>query len=176
MDTTHRSSASGERLTRRSTARARPVISASGDDQAKVGALDLGADDYLTKPFTSDELVTTVRAVLVRVRFHGPPRQTVSCQNVVLDLNTRVVFRHGVEVRLSPTEYVLLAELAANAGHAIESTAFLARISAPTHVGDRGYLRVFIQRLRAKLEDDPASPALIVTAGRHGYRFGPMLP
>ena len=151
------------------------VISASGDDQAKVWALDLGADDYLTKPFTSDKLITTVGAVLLRVRFHGPRRQTVSCLHVVLDMNTRMVFRDGVEVLLSPTEYVLLTELAANAGHAIEATALLSRLSAPTHVGDRGYLRVFIKRLRDKLEDDPANPALIVTVDRHGYRFGPTL-
>jgi two-component system KDP operon response regulator KdpE len=151
------------------------VISASGDDQAKVWALDLGADDYLTKPFTSDKLITTVGAVLLRVRFHGPRRQTVSCLHVVLDMNTRMVFRDGVEVLLSPTEYVLLTELAANAGHAIEATALLSRLSAPTHVGDRGYLRVFIKRPRGKLEDDPANPALIVTVDRHGYRFGPTL-
>jgi two-component system KDP operon response regulator KdpE len=84
------------------------------------------------------------------------------------------VTKSGREVRLSPTEYVLLAELARNAGKLMEQRTLLSRVWGPSYVGDRAYLRTFIQRLRRKLEADPASPRIIVTVGRQGYRFGPM--
>jgi two-component system, OmpR family, KDP operon response regulator KdpE len=143
------------------------VISARGDEQDKVRALDLGADDYLTKPFGSDELLARVRAV-------AEERQVIRCDDVVVDLGSRAVTKSGQEVRLSPTEYVLLAELARNAGKLMEQRTLLSRVWGPSYVGDRAYLRTFIQRLRRKLEADPASPTIIVTVGRQGYRFGPM--
>jgi two-component system, OmpR family, KDP operon response regulator KdpE len=150
------------------------VISARGDEQDKVRALDLGADDYLTKPFGADELLARVRAVLRRVRPVAEERQVIRCEDVVVDLGSRAVTRSGREVRLSPTEYVLLAELARNAGRLMEQRTLLSRVWGPTYVGDRAYLRTFIQRLRRKLEADPASPTIIVTVGRQGYRFGPL--
>jgi two-component system KDP operon response regulator KdpE len=150
------------------------VISARGDEQDKVRALDLGADDYLTKPFGADELLARVRAVLRRVRPVAEERQVVGCDDVVVDLGSRAVTKSGREVRLSPTEYVLLAELARNAGKLMEQRTLLSRVWGPSYVGDRAYLRTFIQRLRRKLEADPASPRIIVTVGRQGYRFGPM--
>jgi two-component system KDP operon response regulator KdpE len=150
------------------------VISARGDEQDKVRALDLGADDYLTKPFGSDELLARVRAVLRRVRPVAEERQVIRCDDVVVDLGSRAVTKSGQEVRLSPTEYVLLAELARNAGKLMEQRTLLSRVWGPSYVGDRAYLRTFIQRLRRKLEADPASPTIIVTVGRQGYRFGPM--
>jgi two-component system KDP operon response regulator KdpE len=150
------------------------VISARGDEQDKVRALDLGADDYLTKPFGSGELLARVRAVLRRVRPVEEVAQVISCQDVVIDMGSRTVSRSGAEVRLSPTEYVLLAELARNAGTLMEQRTLLSRVWGPSYVGDRAYLRTFIQRLRRKLETDPATPTIIVTVGRQGYRFGPM--
>jgi two-component system KDP operon response regulator KdpE len=150
------------------------VISARGDEQDKVRALDLGADDYLTKPFGSDELLARVRAVLRRVRPVAEERQVIRCDDVLVDLGSRAVTKSGQEVRLSPTEYVLLAELARNAGKLMEQRTLLSRVWGPSYVGDRAYLRTFIQRLRRKLEADPASPTIIVTVGRQGYRFGPM--
>jgi two-component system KDP operon response regulator KdpE len=150
------------------------VISARGDEQDKVRALDLGADDYLTKPFGADELLARVRAVLRRVRPVPEERQVVECDDVVVDLGSRAVTKSGQEVRLSPTEYVLLAELARNAGKLMEQRTLLSRVWGPSYVGDRAYLRTFIQRLRRKLEADPASPSIIVTVGRQGYRFGPL--
>jgi two-component system KDP operon response regulator KdpE len=150
------------------------VISARGDEEDKVRALDLGADDYLTKPFGADELLARVRAVLRRVRPVAEVRQVIRCEDVVVDLGSRAVTRSGHEVRLSPTEYVLLAELARNAGELMEQRVLLSRVWGPSYVGDRAYLRTFIQRLRRKLEADPASPSIIVTVGRQGYRFGPM--
>jgi DNA-binding response OmpR family regulator len=153
------------------------VISARGEESDKVRALDLGADDYMTKPFGADELLARVRAVLRRVRPPADHRQrVVSCGDVVVDLGHHVVTRAGSEVRLSPTEYVLLAELAGSAGEVMAQRVLLARVWGPAYVGDRAYLRTFIQRLRRKLERDPAEPGVIVTIGRQGYRFGPARP
>ncbi len=96
----------------------------------------------------------------------------VSSGDVVVDLGERVVTKAGVEVRLSPTEYVLLAELARNAGHLMDQRVLLSHVWGPSYAGDRAYLRTFIKRLRSKLETDPAAPTVIVTVGRQGYRFG----
>jgi two-component system KDP operon response regulator KdpE len=148
------------------------VISARGEEEDKVRALDLGADDYLTKPFGAGELLARVRAVLRRVRPAPEKQQVVTTGDVVVDLGGRIVTKGGAEVRLSPTEYVLLAELARNAGHLMEQRVLLSRVWGPSYVGDRAYLRTFIKRLRRKLESDPATPQVIVTVGRQGYRFG----
>ena len=149
------------------------VISARGDERDKVRALDLGADDYLTKPFGADELLARVRAVLRRVRGGGEAARVVRCGEVVVDLGARLVTRAGQEVRLSPTEYVLLTELAKHPGTVMDHRTLLARVWGPMYAGDRNYLRTFVQRLRRKLERDPAEPEVIVTAGHRGYRFGP---
>jgi two-component system KDP operon response regulator KdpE len=150
------------------------VISARGEERDKVRALDLGADDYLAKPFGADELLARVRAVLRRARLTAPEAPAVAQHGgVVVDLAARVVRRHGDEVRLSPTEYVLLAELARNAGVVLDHRTLLRRVWGPTYAGELGYLRAFVHRLRDKLEDDPAHPEVIVTVGRQGYRFGP---
>jgi two-component system KDP operon response regulator KdpE len=149
------------------------VISARGDERDKVRALDMGADDYLTKPFGADELLARVRAVLRRVRGTTEAARVVRCGGVVVDLGARVVTRSGEEVRLSPTEYVLLTELARHPGMVMDHRTLLTRVWGPMYAGDRNYLRTFVQRLRRKLEENPAEPELIVTVGRRGYRFGP---
>jgi two-component system KDP operon response regulator KdpE len=148
------------------------VISARGEERDKVRALDLGADDYITKPFGADELLARLRAVLRRVRTAGSPG-TVRVGAVTVDLSARSVIRDAAEVRLSPTEWVLLAELASQAGTTLDHRTLLGRVWGPAYIGDRNYLRTFIQRLRRKLEDDPANPVVIVTVGHQGYRFGP---
>lgn len=150
------------------------VISARGEESDKVRALDLGADDYLTKPFGADELLARVRAVLRRVNSGGTTPQVVQCNDVVVDLGARAVSRGGVEVRLTPTEWALLALLAENAGVSLDHRTLLGRVWGIEYVGDRNYLRTFIQRLRRKLESSSGIPLVIQTAGRHGYRFGPM--
>jgi len=150
------------------------VISARGEEGDKVRALDLGADDYLTKPFGADELLARVRAVLRRLNAASASPRVVRCSDVVVDLGARAVSRGGVEVRLTPTEWALLALLAENAGTSLDHRTLLGQVWGPEYVGDRNYLRTFIQRLRRKLEANPGTPGVIQTAGRHGYRFGPM--
>ena len=147
------------------------VISARGEERDKVRALDMGADDYLTKPFGADELLARVRAVLRRVRSTPGSDRTVRCGEVVVDLAHKTVFRAGTELRLSPTEWVLLVELASNPGTVLDHRTLLGRVWGPQYVGDRNYLRTFILRLRRKLEEDPANPTVIETVGRNGYRF-----
>jgi len=150
------------------------VISARGEERDKVRALDMGADDYLAKPFGADELIARVRAVLRRARPAEPAKSTVvTCGDVAVDLGTQVARRRGEEVRLSPTEFALLAELARNAGVVLDHRSLLQRVWGPTYSGELGYLRAFVHRLRTKLEDDPQRPQVIVTVGRQGYRFGP---
>jgi two-component system KDP operon response regulator KdpE len=150
------------------------VVSARGAEGDKVRALDMGADDYLTKPFGADELLARVRAVLRRAAHASGADRVVRCGDVVVDLGARAVSRDGHEVHLSPTEWALLAVLAESAGTVLDHRTLLARVWGPEYVGDRNYLRTFVQRLRRALERDPASPTVIVTAGRQGYRFGPM--
>jgi two-component system, OmpR family, KDP operon response regulator KdpE len=149
------------------------VISARGEETDKVRALDLGADDYLAKPFGADELLARVRAVLRRVRPPLGAPGIVAHGAVRVDLGARIVTRGGDEVRLSPTEWLLLAELARNAGVTLDHRTLLQRVWGPQYADERNYLRTFAQRLRAKLEDDPAHPEVVVTVGRLGYRFGP---
>ena len=148
------------------------VISARGDQADKVRALDMGADDYLAKPFGSDELLARIRAVLRRAQ---PPTQqplVVRDFDVTVDLQSHSVLRGDQEVRLSATEYLLLAELARHQHEVMDYRTLLHRVWGPAYGDERHYLRVFIQRLRLKLEHDPAHPELIQTVAGRGYRFG----
>jgi two-component system KDP operon response regulator KdpE len=151
------------------------VISARGDQADKVRALDMGADDYLAKPFASEELLARIRAVLRRAQ---PPAQVsivARSRNVAVDLSRHSVLKNGQEVRLSPTEYLLVAELARHANQVMDYRTLLHEVWGPAYGDERHYLRVFIQRLRLKLEQDPAHPEVIQTAPGRGYRFGPAL-
>ncbi len=148
------------------------VISARGEERDKVRALDLGADDYLAKPFGAEELLARIRAVLRRVNPDAVAAPALHLDDVVIDLGRRTVLKAGHEVRLSPTEYGLLAQLARRAGAVVDHQTLLREVWGPSHLHERNYLWTFIQRLRQKLEDDPRSPRLIVSAGSRGYRLG----
>jgi len=148
------------------------VISARGEERDKVRALDMGADDYLAKPFGADELLARIRVVLRRAQPLPGPSLVVRSGDVNVDLESGTVTRDGVEVRLSPTEYGLLAALVKRSGQVIDHRSLLREVWGPSYGDERNYLRTFVQRLRSKLEKDPSNPSIIVTVGSRGYRFG----
>jgi two-component system, OmpR family, KDP operon response regulator KdpE len=145
------------------------VLSARGQERDKVQALDLGADDYLTKPFGMDELLARVRAILRR---RGESNQTtLAFCDIELDLAKHVVTKAGSEVHLTPTEFDLLRVLAVNAGKVITHRQLLERVWGAYAAENSQQLRVYINYLRRKLEDDPARPRWIVTDPGVGYRL-----
>ncbi|MCC6704674.1 MAG: response regulator [Thermomicrobiales bacterium] len=147
------------------------VLSARGDERDKVTALDLGADDYLTKPFGVDELLARLRSLLRRTA--GPPEATLRFGSVVIDHARRIVTRDGEDVHLTPTEYDLLAVLARDAGKVLTHRQLLLRVWGDYAAENVQQLRVYINYLRRKLEQDPAQPRLIVTEPGVGYRLKP---
>lgn len=151
------------------------VLSAKASDRDKVRALDLGADDYLTKPFNVDELHARIRAVMRRAEFRQVPTestpQMVDAGELKIDFDRRRVTLNGEDVRLTPTEYSLLRELATNAGKLLPHGMLLQRVWGPEYRHELDYLRVFIRRLRQKIEPNPDSPRFILTESRVGYRF-----
>ncbi|HXY99358.1 MAG TPA: response regulator [Stellaceae bacterium] len=147
------------------------VLSVRDDERGKVEALDLGADDYVTKPFGVDELVARIRTAL-RHRFQAQGEKPLFVSgDLTVDLVRRSVRRGGEEVHLSPKEYDLLAELVANAGKVLTHRHILNKVWGPAHAEDAQYLRVFIRNLRNKLEPDPARPQHILTEPGVGYRL-----
>jgi two-component system, OmpR family, KDP operon response regulator KdpE len=149
------------------------VISARGEERDKVRALDMGADDYLAKPFGADELLARIRAVLRRANPAAVASPAVHVGDVVINLATSSVLKAGKEVRLSPTEYGLLSQLARRAGSVVDHRTLLREVWGPSHLRERNYLWTFVQRLRQKLEDDPRNPQIVMSAGSRGYRLGP---
>ncbi len=149
------------------------VLTALDAESDKVSALDLGADDYLTKPFGVEELLARVRAVLRRTQWEGmlPASGIKQFGDLAIDLAGHVVRLRGTEVRLSPTEFAVLKQLVANAGKVLTHRMLLQSIWGPEYGGEAEYLRVYINRLRQKLESDPASPRYLLTEPGVGYRF-----
>lgn len=145
------------------------VLSARGQEPDKVTALDQGADDYLTKPFGMGELLARLRVVLRRRR--GTQPAIIHAGDVLIDLEHRQVTRGGDEVHLTPTEMSLLLALARDAGRVLTHRQVLQRVWGEYAAGNSAQLRVYVNYLRRKLEDDPAHPALIVTEPGVGYRL-----
>ncbi|NML06649.1 response regulator transcription factor [Sphingomonas sp. G-3-2-10] len=147
------------------------VVSAREDTAEKVAALDLGADDYLTKPFDTEELLARVRTAL-RHRLSGQgERERLVVGDIEIDLAHRRIRRAGEDVHLSPREYDVLAELAQRPDRVISHAHLLRTVWGPAHETDVDYVRIVVRNLRQKLERDPARPALIVNEPGVGYRL-----
>jgi two-component system KDP operon response regulator KdpE len=149
------------------------VISARGQEESKVQALDGGADDYLTKPFGAAELMARLRVAL---RHAAQSRETPSTivrigDDVEMDLVKRIVRVRGEEVHLTPIEYKLLVALAKHAGMVITHRQLLEQVWGPGHAHQMQYLRVYMTQLRHKLEANPARPKFLVTEPGIGYRL-----
>ncbi len=147
------------------------MLTAMAQESDKVRGLDLGADDYITKPFSSQELLARVRTILRRSSLREAPaaNEVVQVGRLSIDLARRRVAVAGKEVDLTPTEYNLLAELARNAGKVMLHEELLARVWGPEYRGETEYLRAYIRYLRRKLEEDPSHPQYILSRPGIGY-------
>ena len=150
------------------------IITARGQDQDKVRGLDLGADDYLTKPFSVDELLARVRAVLRRSQFTAREynqglRATTATGSLVIDYSQHIVTLNGREIALTPTEYRIIAYLAQNVGRVVTQDLLLEHVWGPEYLGESHMLQVNINRLRHKLEVDATQPRYILTKVGVGY-------
>jgi two-component system, OmpR family, KDP operon response regulator KdpE len=149
------------------------VVSARGGERDKVTALNMGADDYMTKPFSIEELLARITATLRRTRPQAPSDmvpQLIVIGELRIDLANEEVFRQGDRVHLTPTEFALLRELVTNRGKLLTHAQLLRRVWGHGYETETEYVRVYVRRLRAKLEDD-GGPPLILTQPRAGYRL-----
>jgi two-component system KDP operon response regulator KdpE len=149
------------------------VVSARGGERDKVTALNMGADDYMTKPFSIEELLARITATLRRTRPQAPSDmvpQLIVIGELRIDLAKEEVFRQGNRVHLTPTEFALLRELVTNRGKLLTHAQLLRRVWGHGYETETEYVRVYVRRLRAKLEDDGGAP-LILTQPRAGYRL-----
>ncbi len=148
------------------------VLSARDREGEKIEALDLGADDFVNKPFAIGELLARIRSALRRrANEPAPALTTLETGGVAIDFARHHVARRGATVHLTPKEFDLLALLMRNPGKVLTHRYLLHEIWGPANVTDSQYLRVFIGQLRGKLEDNPADPVLILTEPGVGYRF-----
>lgn len=150
------------------------ILSARAQESDKIDALDAGADDYLTKPFSVGELRARLRALLRRRARSGESASPIiEFGSVTVDLSRRLVFRNGEEVHLTPLEYRLLAMLLSHPGKVQTQRNLLREIWGPSYVESSHYLRVYVGHLRQKLEVDPTQPQHFLTETGVGYRFQP---
>jgi len=147
------------------------ILSVREDEAGKVQALDLGADDYLTKPFGVEELLARVRALLRRSRPRESPPPRFEVGGVVIDLSTHRVSREGADVHLTKTEWLLLEAMAEYPGKLLTHRWLLEQVWGSGYQEDVEVLRVFISQLRKKVEPDPTTPTVIVTDPGIGYRW-----
>jgi len=150
------------------------ILSAVGEEHSKVDALDLGADDYVTKPFGIEELLARIRSALRRAGLgsdearHG---SVFECGDLQIDFHRRIVTVRGEEVRLTPTEYELLKVMVTNPNRVLTHNMLLKAVWGNRYGAEPEYLRVFVSQLRHKIEEDSSSPRFIITDPGVGYRF-----
>jgi len=149
------------------------ILTAKDDEEDRIKGLELGADDYIGKPFSHRELVSRIRAVLRRHYTPAPtPQTTVKVDDrLTIDFARREVLVNGERVNLRPTEYRLLYHLVQNAGYVMTHEMLLTRVWGPEYHDETHYLRLYITYLRQKIEEDPANPKYILTERGIGYRF-----
>ncbi|MBF0520472.1 MAG: response regulator [Nitrospirae bacterium] len=149
------------------------VISAREQEEDKIRALDTGADDYLTKPFSAGELLARIRVALRHKLFvsQGQKEHTFTVYDLKVDLSTRQVFINDVEIHLTPIEYNLLAVLIKNAGKVVTHSQLLKEVWGINYANQTQYLRVYMAQLRRKLESDPARPKFLINEPAIGYRL-----
>ena len=145
------------------------VLSAVGEEAEKIAALDAGADDYVTKPFSGDELLARLRAALRRTR--ASTRPVIEVDALRIDLEKRLVTMEGTPVVLTPIEYDLLRLLAENEGKLMTHPTILREIWGPAYKEESNYLHVYVSHLRRKIEPDPARPRYILNQPGVGYRL-----
>jgi two-component system KDP operon response regulator KdpE len=148
------------------------VLSARSNESHKIAALDAGADDYLTKPFSVGELLARVRSAVRRQQLAKAPQSWgVHFGDVELDMKNRTITKANEEIHLTPTEYSLLAVLAVNAGRVVTNSQLLREVWGPAYSESGHYLRIYMRHLRQKLEDNPTHPKFLVTETGVGYRL-----
>jgi two-component system KDP operon response regulator KdpE len=146
------------------------ILSVNNSEEDVVKALDLGADDYLTKPFNTSELLARIRANIRRIQ--QPTEETIFSNGTLkIDFSARVVTKQDEEIKLTNTEYLLLALFFKNIGKVLTHRFILKEIWGPSSTENSQYLRVFIGQLRKKIEDDPSRPEFLVTESGVGYRM-----
>jgi two-component system KDP operon response regulator KdpE len=145
------------------------VLSAVGEEKEKIDALDAGADDYVTKPFSGDELLARLRAALRRAKGKGEP--VIELGALAVDLEKRIVTMDGRPVALTPIEYDLLRLLAENEGKLLTHPTILREIWGPAYKEESNYLHVYVSHLRRKIEPDPARPRYLLNQPGVGYRL-----
>jgi two-component system KDP operon response regulator KdpE len=155
------------------------MLTASGNEGDKIRALDTGADDYLTKPFAIGELMARVRAALRRVagaQIRSLRHDAVRTDELAIDFECRHVTVHGSEVKLTPIEFSLLEQLSTHPDVVLRHRELISAVWGAEYRDETEYLRVYVGRLRRKLEEDPANPKYILTEPGLGYRFAPLKP
>jgi two-component system KDP operon response regulator KdpE len=147
------------------------ILSVQNDEVNVVKALDNGANDYLSKPFRTGELLARIRTALRSSTVNNDENILITCGNLSIDFASRTVKKNGEIIKLTSTEYALLALLAKHEGRVLTHQFLLMQIWGPGYINQSQYLRVFIAQLRKKIENDPNQPELIITASGVGYRF-----
>jgi two-component system KDP operon response regulator KdpE len=148
------------------------VVSARGRELDKIATLDAGANDYVTKPFSSGELLARIRVALRgAASVAGPPTGTLDTGDLTIDFDTRRVIVRGAEVRLTLTEFKLLTVMVNGAGRVLTHQQILRQVWGARHAADVNYLRVYMKKLRYKIEREPARPKYLINELGVGYRF-----
>jgi len=147
------------------------ILSARDRESDKIAALDAGADDYVEKPFGIGELLARLRVALRHASHDAYELTSIEADGLVVDFAKRLVTKNGAAVQLTPKEYDVLTTLARHSGRLLTHRQILTAVWGPAHREDTQYLRVFIGQLRAKIEDDPSAPKILLTESGIGYRF-----